>query len=529
VSDATKALQKLSAELRHATGKRKLELIFEAPDPRALVRHLPSEDLYFTIQEVGLADAADLVQLAAPEQFRDFVDLDAWSRDGLQPDRVLVWLHAAREPLFEEGADDRFREKLKALDVEVIELVLRREALIHDLHENPDPPLHSDMFWRSPEGKYLIEFTGSATGYARLKQVLEAYYAEDPFQAARFVEAVRWDFPTELEETALRFRNGRLRDLGFPDLDEALEMYRPPPPAAPAPAPAESAAEPRFYLSRYESGLFLDRAAEALAPTGDARDRFQEGLVYVCNCAVVAEGADPSDAEAVRRAVEIARATLSLGLESLAEGDAARGAGLLATLPLKRVFQHGFHLTVQTGHKARPVALEAAPPGGAPLFDPPERHALAGLLLKRPRFFDVEAGALRPFRARVDLLGADATLEACRAATTTMRTLGLDFSRLPELAVACGRDLPSLTYAELLVTACAHLALGRAFAFAPLSREDAPALCAHLDALATALTERTSGLLRERALHRISTELRAPCEAGGLDPKHAPVLLVRAE
>jgi hypothetical protein len=525
--EIAQALQKLRADLAGARGKGKLDLIFAAPNPGALVRRLPAEDLYFTIQEIGIEDSAELVAFASPEQFRAFVDLDCWKGEELDAERVLTWLHAAREHGLVEGSDERFRAKLKQLDIEVVELLLRRGTLLHDLVEEPDPQLKSDMFWRSPEGKYLIEFTGSATDYARLREVLDAYYAQDPFLAARLMEAVRWEIPSELEETALRWRRGRLRDLGFPDLDEALEMYRPPPPGPPAAPPDLPEPEPRFYLAAFEAGLFLDRAAAHLDE--DARARFQEGLVYVCNCAVVAEGAEPSDPEAVRRAVETARATLSLGLEQLAAGDPLPGAEIAASWALKRVFQHGFHLTVELGQKARPVALAAAPARGAPLFDAPERHVVAGLLLRRPRFFDAAAGAMRPFSGREDLRRADTVLEACTAATAKMRALGLDLAAAAQLAAACGRDLTSLTYSDLLVTACAHAALDRTFAFAPLAPEDVPRLCAPgiLDRLAAAIEERAAGLLRDRALQRVADELRRPCEAGGLDAKFTPVLLVR--
>ena len=57
---------------------------------------LPAELLYTTIQDVGLADSTELVQLASPAQFRTFVDLAGWKRDRIEPHAVLTWLRAAR-------------------------------------------------------------------------------------------------------------------------------------------------------------------------------------------------------------------------------------------------------------------------------------------------------------------------------------------------------------------------------------------------------------------------------------------------
>ena len=84
------------AELAATQGKRRLDVILDAKDPGALVRALPAEDLYYTIREIGLADAAPLVPLASVEQFLTFLDLDAWRGNQLDPRRALTWLRAAR-------------------------------------------------------------------------------------------------------------------------------------------------------------------------------------------------------------------------------------------------------------------------------------------------------------------------------------------------------------------------------------------------------------------------------------------------
>ena len=72
-------LTRIRHDLAAASGKRRLDLILDAENPMAVVRALPADELYFTIGEVGLADAAELVQLASPAQFRVFLDLAAWT------------------------------------------------------------------------------------------------------------------------------------------------------------------------------------------------------------------------------------------------------------------------------------------------------------------------------------------------------------------------------------------------------------------------------------------------------------------
>src|SRR5438132_349149 len=83
------------------------------------------------------ANAAEIVAMATPEQFRHFVDMSAWHGPDEGPRTVEVarWLRLAREG----GEDDEsFRRKLGSLDIELLALVLRRELRVHDLTEEED-------------------------------------------------------------------------------------------------------------------------------------------------------------------------------------------------------------------------------------------------------------------------------------------------------------------------------------------------------------------------------------------------------
>ena len=125
--------------LQNARGKQKLDLILSAPDPQQLVSSLPPEELYFALLDIGPDDAAELVAMASPEQFRHFVDMSAWrgADEGPRTSEVIHWLSLARE-----GGEDlaKFRTQLWSLDIELLALVLRRELRVHDLTEEEPPP-----------------------------------------------------------------------------------------------------------------------------------------------------------------------------------------------------------------------------------------------------------------------------------------------------------------------------------------------------------------------------------------------------
>jgi hypothetical protein len=469
----------LAQRLAALEGRRKVEALLDAPDPQALVRSLPAEDLYFTIKEVGLEDAGELVELASPQQFRAFADLDCWRRDGCVPRALLPWLRAALE-----GAD--FRRKLAALDLEVVELLLREVVDVWDREEDPDREPQGTP-WTSPEGRYVVDFKAEGDDLQALKRTVDAYYADDPLQAVRFLEAVRWELPSELEETALRFRTGRMADLGFPELEQALALYAYVDPDAALPTESSRPEEPPgFFLASLGSRGFLDDALARLP--ADGFTRIDRELAYVFNGALVADGVEPGDLDAVRRALVVARDHLALGLEYAAQGDAARGAELLLTAPIARIFQVASGLTLKRKFRADRLVKGgfAGFPGarGTSWFDAPLGAALEGLRRKRPMLAEAlerEDGGrrLRAFRTRADLAAVDAALDRAEAVAALLPRLGLDPAQAESAARAARGELfAEVRLSELLL----HLAVqGRGQPVAkllPLSPEEVPAAVA---------------------------------------------------
>src|SRR5436305_14321640 len=85
--------------LAAAIGKEKLDVLLSAPDPEALVQSIPDQEPYLALLEIGPEDAAEVVALSSPSQFRHAIDLSAWPGLDARPDPALVsrWLRLARE------------------------------------------------------------------------------------------------------------------------------------------------------------------------------------------------------------------------------------------------------------------------------------------------------------------------------------------------------------------------------------------------------------------------------------------------
>ncbi|HTN51411.1 MAG TPA: DUF6178 family protein [Anaeromyxobacter sp.] len=528
-------LARIRAALAQARGKRRLEVILGAGDPGALVRALPPDELYFTIRDIGLGDAALLVQLASAAQFRTFLDLEAWTGDRFAPRRALPWLRAARAGAHQEPrASARWMRKLRTLDVEVLYLLLHDAVRVHDLEQDPDPELAGDRFARTPEGRFVVEFAVEGLEYLAVKGILDDLQAEDPFRTTRLLSALRWESVSDLEESALRWRSGRLADLGFPALEEALSWFARPPrgPAAEAGAPARPAG---FFLATLARGSLLDRATAALPPA--ERQRVEQQVVAAANAVLVADAVDPGDLEAVRRAFEAARAMLELGLEELAGSDEARAAEALGVTPVKRIFQAGFGRVLEQKWRAeRLLAAGGAGTRAAPLLDPPLGEAIQALTGKRPAYFpgledpredwgSATSGAHEPrrFLAASELSRTAAALDLAEGLAALARELGLVPARSE------GPLAPRL--AALYLTALANERLGRPFRPEPLPAAELPAAARALADLADPrLAARgeagtlLAGLARARA-----AELAAMAEGGAVRPEHVTALVVRAE
>jgi hypothetical protein len=347
-------------------------------------------------------------------------------------------LTLARESATSDQALERYREKLANLDLELLELVLREQLVIHNLEEDLDPPIKDwGRTYRTPENKYVVEFVSDKADYGTLRQLLDDLFAQNGLTAIRLLEAVRYEVPSELGEIARRWRDGRLRDLGFPQIDEAVSFY-----ARPAKRVQPPAAEPGSQTALVPSAAtapLLDRALLLVPPA--SLERAEESLVYAANAALVASGIDPDDAPAARATLQDARNTLSLGLELLSGGDAARAAALLADKPVREIFQAAMGELYALQSQARRVSQAARLPGtkNATLLEPPYADLVAALERKRPSLPDPRSkGRTQAPATRGEIAAAEALLDEAAAIVPLLEALGVGPSVLAEAAEKAG-------------------------------------------------------------------------------------------
>lgn len=408
-------LSRWRAALARARRGRKADAIISEPDAAQLVPSLPVQELYYAIKEVGLADAAELVALATPEQVQGFVDLDTWERDHLDERRVEAWL---------ETLADAGYEKLGAvvdeLDAEVIALWLQRQARIYDLSIEDPPQEPEGHFYPTPDRFYLLDILAGGEEGKALERILDWLYRFDLELGRRVMMAAKWELDSDLEEHAYRWRQGRMADLGYVDFYEALSIYQWLDPASVkldehsfvAPPPETPTELPAVLAGSLDEAGFFGKALGTLGSDAEV-ERLHAALVLLINKAMAADLVDPGDFEHGKEALARAVAYVGLGLEYLSRGDAPRAGQALGSVALERIFRVGFSLTLQVKTLADTLVTKG---GVDPVgLDAPWDDVMRAVRQRRPEYpraLDTPpADGTRPFATLADVARAAAALE----------------------------------------------------------------------------------------------------------------------
>jgi len=283
-----------------------------ADAPERLVPLLPPAELCVTVRATGMSEAAWLLEMATTEQRQACVDLDVWTGPGIVHERAVEWIDA----LIEAGRETLVRG-IAELDPEFWVLALKRMADVVIVGREDERP---EGFFTEDGVVYFRAH--SDEDFARVKEIMQTAFAGSQPHYWNLVHGMLFELPTECEEFALRWRQGRLADLGFPERDWAMRVYRPLAPdqvetvdlASVGPGDAY-AMVPGNVLPRQLRGTLVGTALSQLPA-----DRASDILGYilgVANAIAVADGMRLSDSESVPRALERAVTGIDAGLRLL--------------------------------------------------------------------------------------------------------------------------------------------------------------------------------------------------------------------
>jgi hypothetical protein len=441
------------------TAPQLLNALLEDPQGESKVQAMSSVVLHRLVSTIGMADTAELLALALPEQIREILDLELWDKDHLKKEDTLEWLHFLTTLPSKNRA-----QNLRALDVELISWTLLQYVRIHLNEEDPIPDEPEGQLHPTPDGWFTLELFGDSD--FTVKQVIElldTFYRDEPEEIRRLLLDLKWELPTALEEYAYRWRSNRLEDLGFANPEESLQIYAylSPETVLPTEQSADRALltdpDPLPYhglplLVGHRHNDFWYQAISQLTKDEELQ-RLEQTLITLSNLTLAADRVDLSDLEAADASLQRLFCRLSLGLEYLSKGQLAQAPLILEGVALQRIARVGHSLTLDLRRELR-QGLNKVGIGSLrqtiEILDPPLSQQLAALSSSFPQFYEVELARLRPFQTLQDLAVGR---QAIRRALNALRLITPNLSLLP-LAQGC-------TIGDLYRTLLVNQLLGR--------------------------------------------------------------------
>ncbi len=342
---------------------RRGERILAASDLASEVAALEPLEAYYIVREIGPDQGLPILLELSQEQLATCIDLDCWNRYDFAVDNLDEWLTA-----FALAGPEALARAYFSLDYVVQLLYLAQTVTVYDPDTDQVPPEDKEKDTpraATPDGFYLIDVNDDVVLKTHPFSLLDALYQYDPFASHRLLSDSRVDLPTQIEEEALRFRNGRMQDIGFVPPEEAAVLFSRPAihQALPRPdKPADSALFrlPAVYASPLIATSLLQQALSLITDRKRLSGLEQE-IVWAINSAIIAYGENTRDIKQITDIAERVRDTISLGMESLLfqeencllDGAAAKASDLLEVWSIVDLFRHGFCAPLGLQQEAR--------------------------------------------------------------------------------------------------------------------------------------------------------------------------------
>jgi len=385
----------LSTPWRHRT-----EIIQLAKDAAGLIRALPEEEVYWTIKERGIEDSLSLIAMTSQDQFQFLIDIDCWSKDRLDLKNMLVWYR-----MLGKCNEAKVAEWFGSADEELLIYSLKKLFKVYKIEEEKDiSEEYENMPLHTIDGIYYLHFMDDSN-VSHILPLLNVLYQHNQPRFYSLIEGALWDADAEVEDEAFRWRQSRVADKGFPDLDEAQQvdqflsdkdMRRLAGSLADAacepsgPSAAHSAVTLRYVFDHELKAAFLSEVIHA-AGLCDCIDRFQNEALALANKIVIGDALEIRDISSVRRALRKALGYCNAGLEIMSNNDPGKAQAAIISNHASVLFQIGYTavLKLQRRFLQQPSRLWRLNRDAFKAFyDTPWAEAVQGIMMMRPLFYE---------------------------------------------------------------------------------------------------------------------------------------------
>src|SRR5213594_866374 len=143
-------LSPLSGSALRVETKEQLDDFLARPDVAQTVKAASFEEIFFTVQHVGLADSLDLLPYVSGKQIRGFIDLDCWRKDTFVRKPLMEWIAA----FIQAGAEETMKA-ISGVDPTVTALFLKDLVNVYEV-EGDDPPTATELIF-TPDNRFSVE------------------------------------------------------------------------------------------------------------------------------------------------------------------------------------------------------------------------------------------------------------------------------------------------------------------------------------------------------------------------------------
>jgi len=371
--------------------KDRMDMILMADDSKALVQALPEEEIYWTVKERGRSDSLAIISRTSHAQFQYMIDVDCWTRDQIDFGNIAKWYillgkcNEVKVVEWFENADERFLVSTLKRFMGVAKIESETDVL-EEYEEMPN-----DTF----DNVYYFQFADDESRLV-LMPLLNVLYKYDSSLFYSLIEGILYAFTPESDEEAFRWRQSRIAEKGFPDIDEALMVYQLISDRE-LEAVQKSLERRRVSEAGTRSGvrylMEIDHAptffASALRhlPDENAFDAVQRSIIHLANKIIMADCLEIRDREDRKRAIGKVESYVNIGLEILSGEDIDQAPNVLAKVHPGDLFRIGY----SAGLKLKNSLQASISQHGERLVsfaDPVTAEVISGLLKKRPRYFE---------------------------------------------------------------------------------------------------------------------------------------------
>ncbi len=385
------------------------ELIAVVSRPGEIIRKISEEEMFFTIKDLGEENALNLIALTTGRQLMYLLDIDLWIRNDLNIASIAKWFQ-----ILVNIGEDKILQLVQVTDPELLCSVLNRAIFVKLKH--PDIDLTEQLDFLPPftlDNSYFIDFKIPGIEYY-LKEFLDCIFRYDSNYYMKLVQILSSGWLPEYEDAAYKWRSARLADRGFPDFEDAMDIYSLLDPALTPTTENDSGSLEDiqdFYndrLLRYPTIVLTGRNTfeKALAGIEDdsLRDRINSEIAHVANKVMVADGRDTGSVAELKNSLQKTSGYINLAMEDIVRRhQQTTPLDIMRLNHMEYLYRHGYTLIMKTLYKARRFLGECA--GGVENLGLPLAPLLIGLMQKRPVFdpADVDCGAKRDFQFLSDL------------------------------------------------------------------------------------------------------------------------------